>query len=86
MYCVQVRAHGIDVCAVHPSPVASRFYDGAHKIDEIAFFKGHFLLEVVMSFFVVGLPAKPRERVERAAFIIANPYSDLPSVLGVVEC
>ena len=27
------------MCAVHPSPVASNFYDKAHKLDALAFFK-----------------------------------------------
>jgi short-subunit dehydrogenase len=36
----EVRSSGVDVCVVHPSPVASRFYDNAHKIDEIKFFQG----------------------------------------------
>ena len=36
----EVRSSGVDVCVIHPSPVASRFYDKAHKIDEINFFKG----------------------------------------------
>jgi len=36
---VEVRSSGIDVTVVHPSPVASRFYDKAHALDSIAFFK-----------------------------------------------
>ena len=32
-------AQGIDVCCIHPSPVASRFYDNTHKIDMMEFFK-----------------------------------------------
>jgi len=35
----EVRHAGIDVCVVHPSPVASRFYDKAHKLDALEFFK-----------------------------------------------
>lgn len=35
---VELRTRGVDVCVVHPSPVASRFYDNAHKLDAIAFF------------------------------------------------
>jgi NAD(P)-dependent dehydrogenase (short-subunit alcohol dehydrogenase family) len=35
---VELRSRGIDVTVVHPSPVASRFYDNAHKLDAIAFF------------------------------------------------
>lgn len=35
----EVRAAGIDVLVVHPSPVASRFYDAAHKLDAMEFFK-----------------------------------------------
>lgn len=35
---VELRSRGIDVCAVHPSPVASNFYDRAHKLDSLAFF------------------------------------------------
>jgi short-subunit dehydrogenase len=34
-----VKSRGIDVCAVHPSPVASNFYDKAHKLDALAFFQ-----------------------------------------------
>jgi len=31
---VEVKSLGIDVCAVHPSPVSSRFYEGvSHKIE-----------------------------------------------------
>jgi short-subunit dehydrogenase len=36
---VEVKTRGIDVTVVHPSPVASRFYDNAHALDSIAFFK-----------------------------------------------
>jgi len=36
----EIRVDGIDVAVVHPSPVASNFYDKAHMIDTIAFFKG----------------------------------------------
>ena len=35
----EVKSRGIDVCAVHPSPVASRFYDKTHKLGAIEFFK-----------------------------------------------
>ena len=35
---VELRSRGVDVCVVHPSPVASRFYENAHKLDAIAFF------------------------------------------------
>jgi short-subunit dehydrogenase len=35
---VELRSRGVDVCAVHPSPVASRFYDNAHKLDSLNFF------------------------------------------------
>eukprot|EP01062_Namystynia_karyoxenos_P059378 TRINITY_DN50818_c0_g1_i1.p1 TRINITY_DN50818_c0_g1~~TRINITY_DN50818_c0_g1_i1.p1 ORF type:complete len:357 (+),score=146.18 TRINITY_DN50818_c0_g1_i1:92-1072(+) len=40
----EVKSHGIDVLAVHPSPVASRFYEGGgngalHQLDAIDFFK-----------------------------------------------
>ena len=31
----QVRANGIDVLAVHPSPVASNFFDKAHKLESL---------------------------------------------------
>ena len=34
----EVRSRGIDVCAVHPSPVASNFYNNSHKLDSLAFF------------------------------------------------
>lgn len=30
---IEVRAMGIDVVAVHPSPVASNFFDKAHKLE-----------------------------------------------------
>lgn len=35
----EVKPYGIDVLVLHPSPVASRFYDKAHKIDMLDFFK-----------------------------------------------
>lgn len=35
----QVKPYGIDVLVFHPSPVATRFYDKAHKIDMLDFFK-----------------------------------------------
>ena len=35
----EVKSKGIDVCVVHPSPIASRFYDNTHKIDMLDFFK-----------------------------------------------
>jgi short-subunit dehydrogenase len=35
----EVRCDGIDVTVVHPSPVATNFYKGAHKLDAIEFFK-----------------------------------------------
>ena len=35
---VELKSRGIDVCAVHPSPVASNFYEKAHKLDSLKFF------------------------------------------------
>ena len=35
----EVKSKGVDVCVVHPSPVATRFYDKAHKMDMLDFFK-----------------------------------------------
>jgi short-subunit dehydrogenase len=35
----EAAPHGVDVLVVHPSPVASRFYDKAHKIDALEMFK-----------------------------------------------
>jgi len=35
----EIHPDGIDVCVVHPSPVASRFYEGTHKIGALLFFK-----------------------------------------------
>lgn len=32
---IEVRSSGIDVVAVHPSPVASNFFDKAHKLDSL---------------------------------------------------
>lgn len=32
---IEVRNNGIDVLAVHPSPVASNFFDKAHKLDSL---------------------------------------------------
>lgn len=32
---IEVRASGIDVLAVHPSPVASHFFEKAHKLDSL---------------------------------------------------
>eukprot|EP01042_Synura_sphagnicola_P000394 gene394-414_t len=32
---VEVRAMGIDVLAVHPSPVASNFFDKVHKLESL---------------------------------------------------
>jgi short-subunit dehydrogenase len=36
---VEVRNRGIDVVAVHPSPVASNFFDKAHKLESLDLFK-----------------------------------------------
>jgi short-subunit dehydrogenase len=36
----EVKSLGIDVAVIHPSPVVSRFYDGAHSIAALLFFKG----------------------------------------------
>lgn len=35
----EILCDGIDVCVVHPSPVASRFYEGTHNIDALVMFK-----------------------------------------------
>ncbi|MEW5298338.1 MAG: hypothetical protein WDW38_000928 [Sanguina aurantia] len=35
----EVKPMGIDVLVFHPSPVATKFYDKAHKLDAIEFFK-----------------------------------------------
>mmetsp|Transcript_5812 Transcript_5812/g.6701 ORF Transcript_5812/g.6701 Transcript_5812/m.6701 type:complete len:316 (+) Transcript_5812:165-1112(+) len=35
----EIRSDGIDVCVVHPSPVASRFYEKTHSLDALIFFK-----------------------------------------------
>ena len=35
----ELRPDNIDVCVVHPSPVASRFYEGTHAIPVLNFFK-----------------------------------------------
>lgn len=35
----EIKPLGIDTLVFHPSPVASRFYDKAHKIDALEFFK-----------------------------------------------
>jgi len=35
----EVKSKGVDICVVHPSPVATRFYDKAHKMDMLDFFK-----------------------------------------------
>jgi len=35
----EVKSRGIDVVSVHPSPVASNFYDKTHKLGAIEFFK-----------------------------------------------
>ena len=32
---IEVRANGIDVLAVHPSPVASNFFDKVHKLESL---------------------------------------------------
>ena len=32
---IEVRANGIDVLAVHPSPVASNFFEKAHKLESL---------------------------------------------------
>lgn len=36
---VELQPRGIDVCVLHPSPVASRFYDNAHQLDALDAFK-----------------------------------------------
>ena len=35
-----MRNEGIDVLAVHPSPVSSNFFDKAHKLDSLEIAKG----------------------------------------------
>ena len=35
----EVKHHGIDVTVIHPSPVATRFYDNQKQIDLLDFFK-----------------------------------------------
>lgn len=35
----EVRSDGIDVCVIHPSPVASNFYKNTPKLDAVEFFK-----------------------------------------------
>jgi short-subunit dehydrogenase len=35
----EVKSSGIDVCVVHPSPIASNFYEGTHSLDALIFFK-----------------------------------------------
>ncbi|DBB17130.1 TPA: hypothetical protein ACH3X3_014207 [Trebouxia sp. C0006] len=35
----EVKHLGIDVMVAHPSPVSSRFYEGAHKLDTLDLFK-----------------------------------------------
>ena len=35
----ELKSDGIDVCVVHPSPVASRFYEGTHALGPLVFFK-----------------------------------------------
>merc|ERR1712060_869066 len=35
----EVKSRGIDVCAIHPSPVATRFYENQKAIDSLDFFK-----------------------------------------------
>jgi short-subunit dehydrogenase len=37
---VEARHRGVDVLVFHPSPVASRFYDKAARLDVLDFFKG----------------------------------------------
>lgn len=37
---VEARHRGVDVLVFHPSPVASRFYDRAHKLGVLDFFRG----------------------------------------------
>jgi short-subunit dehydrogenase len=53
---VELRNRGIDVVSIHPSPVASRFYDKAHKIDALDFFK-QFAVKPE------ELPVKPHENL-----------------------
>jgi short-subunit dehydrogenase len=36
----ELKPDGIDVLVVHPSPVATRFYEGTHSIGALEFFKG----------------------------------------------
>jgi short-subunit dehydrogenase len=41
---IEVKSLGIDVCAIHPSPVASSFYSNLdHKVDMVRFKKNHCL-------------------------------------------
>ena len=48
---VELHSRNIDVLAFHPSPVATNFYDKAHKLDALAFFMN----------FAVKPDALPRE-------------------------
>ena len=51
---VELKPCGIDVCAVHPSPVASNFYDKTHKMEALDFAKT----------FAVGPEALPDEIIK----------------------
>lgn len=48
---IEGRSRGIDVLAVHPSPVATRFYDKTHRLDALDFAK----------LFAVGPETLPKE-------------------------
>ena len=37
---VEVKSRGVDVMSVHPSPVASRFYDKTHKMEMLDMVSG----------------------------------------------
>ena len=36
---IETQGRGVDVLAVHPSPIESRFYENTHKLDALAFAK-----------------------------------------------
>jgi len=53
----EVKDYGIDVVVVHPSPINSRFYDNAGRLDMLKFFKATAVtlsLVLVMHFFLTA--------------------------------
>lgn len=70
---VEANASKIDVLAVHPSPVSSRFYDQTHKLDALDFAK----------WFAVAPEALPQEILKSIGRV---PWRDIGGFALVSRC